>query len=91
MIILYFQAFKVTSLALFLTLLFSNAKDLYYLHCCTLLVLALAYLFMDEGRRNLVKKNWMYFLMVTVFIDLWLGHLASILCFLSLRTYYILV
>lgn len=33
----------------------------------------------------------MHFFMVAVFLDLWLGYLTSILCFLSLRVYYMVV
>lgn len=61
------------------------------MHFITLAAVALAYLFMGEDRRDLTKRYWMNFFLVGIFVDIWLGHLASILCFMSLRAYYIVI
>lgn len=46
---------------------------------------------MSDHRRDLLKKYWFYLFTIVVLLDLWLGHLTSILSFLALRGYFIFI
>jgi hypothetical protein len=87
-IVLYLNWNKVFALACFLAELLSAADPISTFHLATLIAIAAAILVFSKYRKDIYKRHWMYFLLLTTFIDLWNGHLTAIFCLFALRGYY---
>jgi hypothetical protein len=87
-IVLYYQWNRTFSFASFLAMLLSSSATVRLIHVWALIAIGAVAILNVKQRREVFKRDWMYFMLAATLVDLWLGYLSAFFCLITLRGSY---